>query len=185
MGLTYFKRFRMEVDLQRFFTESPRAPAGYRAVPWTDELLNSHAEVKFRSFEFEIDANVFPCLGERDGCSRLMHEISRRDGFLPEATWLVEYFKGAGEPEPCGTVQGVFDRTHYGVIQNLGVTPGHRSRGLGTFLLAMAMHGFRKAGLTKAYLEVTAQNVAAVRLYQRLGFRKTKTVYKAADVAFA
>ena len=44
---------------------------------------------KYLSFHSEIDANVFPCLGEYDGCVRLMQEISRKDGFLPEATWLV------------------------------------------------------------------------------------------------
>jgi ribosomal protein S18 acetylase RimI-like enzyme len=32
-------------------------------------------------------------------------------------------------------------------------------------------------------LEVTSQNVGAVRLYQRLGFRKVRTVYKAVQVA--
>jgi ribosomal protein S18 acetylase RimI-like enzyme len=48
-----------------------------------------------------------------------------------------------------------------------------------------SLQGFRDAGLERAYLEVTAQNTAAFRLYLRLGFRKVKTVYKAADVAFA
>jgi len=41
--------------------------------------------------------------------------------------------------------------------------------------------GFREKGIARVYLEVTAQNVGAVRLYQRLGFRRTRTVYKAAD----
>jgi ribosomal protein S18 acetylase RimI-like enzyme len=45
--------------------------------------------------------------------------------------------------------------------------------------------GFRDAGIRRVYLEVTAQNTGAVRLYQRLGFRLIKTVYKAADVAYA
>ena len=45
---------------------------------------------KFSSFCYEIDANVFPCLGNREGCYRLMREIARRDGFLPNATWLLE-----------------------------------------------------------------------------------------------
>ncbi|MEO8498398.1 MAG: GNAT family N-acetyltransferase, partial [Planctomycetota bacterium] len=57
--------------------------------------------------------------------------------------------------------------------------------GLGTHLLHRALRGFKEAGLTKAYLEVTAQNTGAVKLYHRLGFRRAKTVYKAADVAYA
>jgi ribosomal protein S18 acetylase RimI-like enzyme len=32
-------------------------------------------------------------------------------------------------------------------------------------------------------LEVTAQNDGAIRLYRRLGFRRTKTIYKAVQDA--
>jgi ribosomal protein S18 acetylase RimI-like enzyme len=87
--------------------------------------------------------------------------------------------------ESCGTVQGVRDSKHHGAIQNLGIVPGHRGKGLGTALLHQALCGFRDSGLSRAYLEVTAQNSAAIRLYQRLGFRRVKTVYKAAEVAYA
>ena len=53
--------------------------------------------------------------------------------------------------------------------------------GLGTALLLQALHGFRRAGLPAAVLEVTAENTAAVRIYRRLGFRCRKTVYKAVE----
>jgi ribosomal protein S18 acetylase RimI-like enzyme len=59
--------------------------------------------------------------------------------------------------------------------------PLHRGRGVGKALLLQALHGFRRAGLGRAVLEVTAQNDAAVRLYRSIGFRCRKTVYKAAD----
>ena len=61
----------------------------------------------------------------------------------------------------------------------MGVTPAWRGRGLGEALLLQALHGFRSAGLGRGLLEVTAQNEAALRLYRRLGFRRTKTLYKA------
>jgi ribosomal protein S18 acetylase RimI-like enzyme len=67
------------------------------------------------------------------------------------------------------------------VIQNLGVIPSERGRGLGAALMHKAMIGFRQAGLGRAALEVTAQNDAAVRLYRRLGFRCRRTLYKAVD----
>jgi ribosomal protein S18 acetylase RimI-like enzyme len=163
----------------------PVIPRGYRVTPWQEALLDAHAEAKYRSFRVEIDANVFPCLGEREGCLRLMREITRRDGFLASATWLLEYCSADGRSEYCGTIQGVQDGSAYGAVQNLGITPRHRGRGLGTVLLRCALDAFGEAGLRKAYLEVTAQNVGAVRLYERLGFRRVKTVYKAADVAYA
>jgi ribosomal protein S18 acetylase RimI-like enzyme len=63
------------------------------------------------------------------------------------------------------------------------VLPAHRGRGLGTALLLKALEGFRRRGLGRAFLEVTAQNVAAVQLYRRLGFRCRKTLYKAVDTS--
>ncbi len=186
MGLTYFKRFRMEVDLLRESFPCPPLPLGYALIPWRDSLVEAHAITKFRCFRFEVDANVFPCLGERDGCHRLMAEIARRDGFLGEATWLLQYRdRQTKRVEYCGTIQGICDKHGIGAIQNLGITPAHRGRGLGTVLMYYGLEGFRMGGLRKAYLEVTAQNLGAVRLYEKLGFRKVKTVYKAAEVAYA
>lgn len=186
MGMTYFKRFRMEIDLTRPLFPPPAVPQGYCLLPWRESLLEAHAEAKYLSFNVEIDANVFPCLGDREGCLRLMGEISRREGFVAEATWLLQYRLAHGlGPESCGTVQGLRDAQGMGAVQNLGVTPAHRGQGLGASLLRQALAGFREVGLRRAYLEVTAQNYGAVRLYQRLGFRKVKTVYKAAEVAYA
>jgi ribosomal protein S18 acetylase RimI-like enzyme len=184
MGMTYFRRFRMEIDLRSSIFAPPELPFDYRLVEFSSGVLDAHAEAKYHSFCYEIDANVFPCLGEREGCLRLMREIAKRDGFLGEATWLLVHDLGDGDFDYCGTVQGVRD-SDYGAIQNLGITVPHRGRGLGTHLLHRALCGFQEAGLKKAYLEVTAQNTAAVKLYHRLGFRRAKTVYKAADVAYA
>lgn len=185
MGLTYFKRFRMEVALAGRKIEPPPLPTGYRLLAWDDSLLESHAEAKYHSFRDEIDANVFPCLGDWLGCNRLMQEIRGKQGFLPTATWLVACLAADGSEEYCGTVQGIRDYTGMGAIQNLGVTPEHRGRQLGTCLLMHALAGFRESGLRRAFLEVTAQNGDAIRLYQRLGFSKARTVYKAVEVAYS
>jgi len=180
MGLTYFKRFRMEVDLGALAHREPWLPPGYRFVPWDATLLPAHAEAKYQSFRCEIDANVFPCLGDYDGCVRLMQEISQKEGFLGEATWLVVY---GSSHEFCGTIQGIRDRSGLGAIQNVGITPEHRGRGIGTSLMFQALSGFRRAGLRKVFLEVTAQNEGAIKLYRRLGFYRSRTVYKAVEVA--
>jgi len=183
MGLTYFKRYRMELDLDKEIFSAPLFPVIYQLVPYDDEILRDHAVAKFQSFRQEMDANVFPCLGRRDGCLRLMREIARRSGFVPEATWLLRYRETAsGLPEPIGTVQGL-QIENWGAIQNLGIAKLHRGLGLGTALLHKAAIGFRDAGLRRMHLEVTTDNTAAVRLYERLGFRKAKVVYKAAEVA--
>lgn len=172
--LSYFKRFKMEADLAPL--PPPVLADGFCWVPWEASLLDVHAEVLYRSFVEEIDAVVFPSFGHAPGCRALMTELCRKPGFLPAATWLI-----ADESGPVGTVQGLRDRTGMGAIQNLGVVPSHRGRGLGVALLLQALQGFRSAGLSQAMLEVTAQNDGAVRLYHRLGFRRRKTVYKVVE----
>lgn len=173
MAITYYKRFRMEVDLDLLGRPSA-LPRPFRWVPWDEHLLTAHADVKFDCFRDELDAHVFPCLGERQGCLRLMREIRRKPGFLPQATWLID-----GPDGYCATIQGVADRSLFGAIQNVGVVPEYRNMGLGRALVRKALDGFAAAGLRKAYLEVTAENDGAVRLYRTIGFRKAKTLYKA------
>ena len=176
--LRYFKRYRMELALAAPPPPVPPLPAGYYWLPWDDALLDTHARTKYDCFRGEIDTQVFPSLATPEGCAQLMRAIRLKPGFLPGATWLL-----ACGAEFCGTVQGVRERSGLGAIQNLGITAAHRGRGLGAGLLLQALHGFRTARLPGAFLEVTAENDAAVRLYRRLGFRCRKTVYKAVEPA--
>lgn len=175
--ISYVKRFRMERDLANL----PLAPLlpGYRLEPWSRQLLEAHAEALFASFQGEIDSKVFPSLSSLDGCRFLMMEISKKTGFVPEATWLL-----VENGELIGSIQGLRDKSGMGAIQNLGIKPTHRSRGLGEALLIRALHGFYQATLGRAMLEVTAQNDGAVRLYRRAGFIRRKILYKAVP-AFA
>lgn len=178
MSTIYFKRYRMEIALEGDrFRESVALPPPYRWTSWNDGLIERHAATKYRSFRDELDSEVFPCLGELDGCDRLIRDIRSRSGFVPEATWLVS--SPAGD---CATIQGVVDLTGLGAIQNVGVVPEHRRRGLGEALVRQALAGFRSVGIKRVYLEVTAENIVAVSLYRRIGFLKTKSLYRAVRV---
>ena len=44
--------------------------------------------------------------------------------------------------------------------------------------LLKALDGFAAVGAKRAFLEVTARNEPAVRMYRRLGFRSYKTIYR-------
>src|SRR5262249_44620832 len=115
--VSYVKRFKMEMDL-RDVPAPATLPAGYEGVPWSARLLDAHPAVPYLSFKQESDAAVFPSFGDRLGCTCLMSEMSRKPGFLPAATWLLD-----GPDGHVGTVQGLRDRD-VGAIQNLGVVPG-------------------------------------------------------------
>ena len=186
MDLTYFKRFRMEINLAGRDLTPPPLPSHYGLLPWDASLLDAFSQAKYRSFRNELDANVFPCLSEFDGCRRLMAEIVRKPGFLPAATWLMVYSpQGQNRPDYCGTVQGIRDQHGLGAIQNLGIAPEHRHAGLGTSLVWHSLAGFRRAGVRRVYLEVTAQNDGAIRLYRRAGFVAIRTVYKAVEMEYS
>lgn len=76
----------------------------------------------------------------------------------------------------AGTVLGyilfwvVFEELH---LMNLAVRPEARRRGLGTDLVRHALSVGATGGVRTALLEVRASNVAAIALYEGLGFART------------
>jgi mycothiol synthase len=64
-----------------------------------------------------------------------------------------------------------------GMVNTLGVLRGHRHQGLGTALLAQSLRGLRDAGMEMAHLWADSENLTgAVRIYERAGFARRKTV---------
>ena len=186
MNLHYVKRYRMQLDLRRWERPRIELPLDYRLVPWSSSLLLAHAEMKYLSFRYEVDSEVFPCLGELEGCERLMSEIEAKEGFLPEATWLAEYIGARqDQSEYCGTIQAVQTQKNKASIQNIGVVPFHRGRGIGTALILASLLGLQYRGIERACLEVTAENEGAVKLYRQLGFRTVRTLYKSVELAYS
>lgn len=179
MAVTYYKRFRMEIDLERADLPEPALPEGFAFVAWQPSLLERHAAAKFESFRAEVDSDVFPCLGDRSGCLDLMSEIVQRASFIPQATWLISCPAETGDD--CGTIQGIVQMGGWGAVQNVGVAPEYRGLGLGRALILRSLRGFREARVTRVYLEVTARNTPAVALYRSVGFRLTRTTYKAVE----
>ena len=183
MPVVFFKRYRMQFDLRNARFSETILPEGYELLPWRPELLNAHAEAKYRSFRNELDANVFPCLGAADGCLRLMKEISNRQGFVPQSTWLATHREtNTGRLEYCGTVQGLREKLDVGASQNIGVVRDHRGMGVGSAIVRNSLKGFQASGIKIVTLEVTEKNTGALRLYQRLGFEVVSTVFKSVEV---
>ncbi|MDA1013873.1 MAG: GNAT family N-acetyltransferase [Planctomycetota bacterium] len=157
----------------------PVLPEGFQWVAWHPAILESHAEVKSRSFEHEIDTQLFRSLTNIEGCRRLMREISLHHEFVPDSTWLIRHQLNRNDPvESCGTIQGVKRSRLVGAIQNVGTVPEHRGLGLGRALVLQSLLGFRRAQLSRVTLDVTAKNTLAVELYQSIGFRLIRTMYK-------
>lgn len=177
-----FKRLRMHIDLRSTDVTAPALPDGYHWVPWRSMLVERHARIKWRSFSKDLDGRIFGCLSSLDGCRRLMTEISKQATFCPFATWMIVFCPEPEWPaEDCATVQGIVRSGRVGAIQNVGVIPEHRGFGLGRAIVLKSLEGFRDDGQLSASLEVTAVNVAAVKLYQSVGFQVTRVLYRATD----
>ena len=68
----------------------------------------------------------------------------------------------------------------------LGVVPDHRGKRYGEVLMRRAMSEAKKRGATKISLSVDEQNRPALKIYERLGFRRTnRTVLYALSIAAA
>ncbi|MCU0704370.1 MAG: GNAT family N-acetyltransferase [Fimbriiglobus sp.] len=173
---SHYKRYVMERPLTPRPVPAPLAP-GFRLIAWAEHLLDLHADVLFTSFHDDLDGKVFPNLADRMGCRFLMRAVRGLRGFCPSATWLA-----AGPGGYAGAIQGVVSGG-WGMVQNLGVCPEARGKGVGAALLVKCLAGFANAGAVGCHLEVTADNAPAVRLYKRFGFRPTRVRYKPAGEA--
>ncbi len=172
MFVETFKRYRMEIDLRRHTFSVPTLPEDYYWEKWSPTLIEAHATAHYMSFRDEIDARLFENFRTYKGCRRVMEGIMNKPNFLPDATWLIVYHpKKEYFPEYCATIQGLVTLNGCGAIQNVGVVPRHRGKGLGHALLHVALQGYQRFGLTRADLEVTATNNRALHLYKSEGFR--------------
>ncbi len=64
-----------------------------------------------------------------------------------------------------------------GHIVSIAVLPEFRRRGIGTALMIEAMKRLKEVyGASEAYLEVRVSNEAAIRLYEKLGFKKIRVL---------
>src|SRR5438128_1197459 len=134
-GLSYCKRYRMDRDLNKPLPPMPSLPESFYFLPWDDSLLMRHADMKLAAFEHHYDSSLFPALATREGCIRLMSTIRTSQGFIPQGTWLI-----ANNFEDCGTIQALQDGFGGGAIQNVGVVPAYRGRGLGEAIMLQALH---------------------------------------------
>lgn len=173
----FFKRYRMRVELPCRIAERSHVD-GVQFLPWHPKQVSMHALAKWESFRNEMDGSVFPCLADREGCRQLMRDIASKNSFVPEATWLAVENHGTEWEAPLGTIQGLRAGTVQGAIQNIGVVPGARGRGIGRELIRRSLLGFHAAGCRSVTLEVTIHNLSAIQLYRSVGFVRTETVFK-------
>ena len=116
-----------------------------------------------------IERRSFPLPWSRESFIREISEIDNsrllvvtedegRAGFLKDSKYEVMGYACWWE---------VADECH---ITNFAVSPDHRRKGVGGFLLEKILEDARAGGLIRATLEVRLGNAAAIALYEKWGF---------------
>ncbi|HEC65345.1 MAG TPA: GNAT family N-acetyltransferase [bacterium] len=80
------------------------------------------------------------------------------------------------EGEMIGYINGdemkvPYRKSKYFELENLGVVPGTKRKGVGTKLLERITKWARKKGYNRIYLESYAKNEEALKFYRKKGFR--------------
>ncbi|MDJ0976822.1 MAG: GNAT family N-acetyltransferase [Planctomycetota bacterium] len=84
-------------------------------------------------------------------------------------------FLAAGDADDLGIVTGIASPDEDGVawLMSMWVDPGARGLGIGVALIEAVIAWAREKGFERLRLEVGTANVAATRLYERMGFVAT------------
>ncbi|WP_203453522.1 GNAT family N-acetyltransferase [Jiangella aurantiaca] len=142
--------------------EIPTAAGGLTARPVAALTSERAAEAMTRAFE----GYVVPVSVDGPG-------FERRFGAEHLDRYLSEVY-AAGDD-----LAGICLIARRGTTARIGgfaCTPAYRGVGVGRALMERAVARCTEAGATRITLEVITSNAAAVRLYERLGFRTTRTL---------
>lgn len=173
------KRYQMVCNLGRAAPPCVPLPPPSRVVPWTPALRDVHARVQYLSFHSEEDATLFPSFRDNERCVRLIDSLSSSVHFDDRATLLLAVpTPQATSWSAVATIQVMRYTRDEASIVNIAVLPQFRRRGLGAALLAASLHRLHEDAIRSVALEVTATNVAAIKLYHRFGFHIAGTLYK-------
>ncbi len=181
----------MRIALDSWKCPLIQLPVGFEMAPWSTNLIYKHSEAIFRSFKDSIDAKYFVTFTQQSRCEDFMRYLVHNSGFLPSATWLLREKTGSGAArllhlpgsyKLAGTIQGLISPEFVGAIQNVGILPEYRGRGLSKLLLYYCLWGYQQAGLKVAQLEVTQTNEVAINLYKKIGFQVTEVIEKAPSI---
>jgi ribosomal protein S18 acetylase RimI-like enzyme len=149
----------------------PRAQDGIEMVEWQESFFDEAATLITQAYRDHVDSQINDQYRSLGGAMRFLRNIIHYPGcgiFHPGASWAAF---PRGRREMCGLILTSVVNRGIGHVTQVCVAPACQSTGLGYELMRRSTEAFRAAGYEGLSLTVTAANLPAVRLYQRMGFQ--------------
>jgi ribosomal protein S18 acetylase RimI-like enzyme len=168
-----FPRRFFEADV-RAGSLPPREPAGSAIMPWALNLSEEAARLIAISYRGHVDSQINDQYRSPAGALRFLANIVQFPGcglFYAPASFAA---RDRSTGTLCGISLASMVAPDVGHITQLCVAPSHQGRGVGYELLRRSLDSLAAHGCRSASLTVTADNHAAVRLYESVGFRNRR-----------
>lgn len=147
-------------------------PAGVRIAPWSPRYSSDAAGLLFENAH-DGDRTFHLLYRTREGCRIYMENIFNHlyGQFLPELSYIAQV-----EDRPVGLLlTACIPRVGLDIV-DLAVDRAYRGRGIASSLIGHLLASGATAGKGDVVLTVTESNLAALKLYQRMGFHMTARV---------
>ena len=141
---------------------------------WREERREEAAQMIAFAYQGHIDSEINDQYQTVSGARRFVGNIIQYPGcgrFFGPASCMA-FRKDTGLP--CGLILTSLVSEGVGHITQICVSPDSRGLGVGYELLRRALRSFADHDCSKVSLTVTSSNTQAIRLYERMGFRRTR-----------
>lgn len=169
-------RYFMSIDRASIQTLKP-APLKMRVgfASWNDKFKEDAAHLVAAAYRGHVDSDINDQYRTIPGARHFLMNIIQYPGcgrFSPRSS-IVAIDESSGRV--CGMCLASLVSDTSGHVTQLCVLPGVRGERLGYELLRLSLLDLIAQGVSDVSLTVTCSNVAAIRLYESLGFRAKTT----------
>jgi ribosomal protein S18 acetylase RimI-like enzyme len=150
------------------------APARITIASWQEHHQEAAAHLIASAYEGHVDSEINDQYRSVPGARKFLFNIVQYPGcgnFFPPAS-LVAFDRESGTL--AGLCLASLVGAESGHITQICVAQNWQGHGLGYELLRQSLELLRQRGVKKVSLTVTSENMRAVQLYERVGFRRTR-----------
>jgi ribosomal protein S18 acetylase RimI-like enzyme len=173
-GFRLHTRKFMLLDLQKQNERAAGIDSGMRLDRWNDRYFDPCAKLIYLAYANHIDGDINDQYRSRHGALKFLKNIIHLPGcgqFLPSASFVLRH---PGSDDLVAAVLTSEVAAGVGHTTQLCVQPGFQGHGLGRMLMKVSSDALRNMHYKELSLTVTADNHAAVALYEKLGFSTIK-----------